>query len=74
MRKPPVAHPSSLMSPKRHSSEPISYEALATRNFDRLLRQHRLEIRTIKWRFALAAVAIAILASMVTILVTQGGQ
>jgi hypothetical protein len=74
MHKPPVEHRSSLTPAERHRSGPTSYEALATRSFDRLLRQHRLEIRTIKWRFALAAVAIAILAPMVTILLTTGGQ
>ncbi len=71
MRKLPVTDQLRLLSTKHRCSEPASYETLATRSFDRMRRQHRLEIRAIKWRFALAAVGIAIVTSMIAILLTM---
>ncbi len=74
MPQPRVVDQIGLLSTEHRRCEPISYEILATRNFDRMLHQHRLEIRAIKWRFALAAIGIAIVTSMIAILLTMGGQ
>ncbi len=73
MAKLPVAHRPDPMPTKHRCYDTTSYEALATRSFDRLLRQHRLEVRGIRWRYALAAVAVTILTSILIVLLTTGG-